>query len=152
MRARPLAVRLWEKVDMSGACWMWTGTRTRGGYGHIRDGRKLRQVHRVVYELACGPIPDGLDIAHRCDNPACVRPEHLFPATHAENMSDMKAKGRGNSGYRGVTHCKHGHAFTPENTYRKHRPDGGVGRECRRCRNAQVSAHHQRRLAARTTT
>ena len=95
-KARPIATRFWEKVDRSGDCWNWIGARhTASGYGSfaVRKG-DIRPAHRVSFELAYGPIPKGLSVLHRCDNPACVRPEHLFAGSQRENMLDMRAKGR----------------------------------------------------------
>ena len=84
---RPLSVRLWAKVDKSGDCWIWTGCRIRHGYGRISGpGRKPLLAHRVAYELTYGPIPDGLELDHLCRNPSCVRPDHLEPVTHLENV------------------------------------------------------------------
>lgn len=75
-------------------CIVWTGTRVRSGYGLYRG----RRAHRVAYELAYGPIPPGLEVMHRCDNRPCVRPEHLWAGTHADNMRDKVAKGRAGKG------------------------------------------------------
>ena len=88
-----------DNSDETG-CWPWTGARTRGGYGQVwqAGGRKtgIRWVyaHRIAYELATGPIPAGRNVLHRCDNPPCCRPDHLFVGTHADNMADMSSKGR----------------------------------------------------------
>lgn len=92
---RPLAVRLQERlVRTDSGCLEWTGATLRG-YGQIGVNGKVLYAHRVSYELAYGPIPDGMDICHRCDNPPCCAPEHLFAGTMLDNMADMISKNRG---------------------------------------------------------
>lgn len=75
-------------------CWEWQGATQPGGYGKVRYEGRAQRPHRLVYEAFNGPIPDGLFVCHRCDNPLCYRPDHLFLGTHADNMNDMWAKGR----------------------------------------------------------
>lgn len=97
--ANSLADRFGSKVDKSGgpdACWLWTGHRIPTGYGAIGVGKNTRSTHRLSWELANGPIPEGQHVLHRCDNPPCVNPNHLFLGTHADNVRDMHAKGRSN--------------------------------------------------------
>lgn len=100
---RPIAQRLWDRVPNKPeiGCWEWQGARTKNGYGLIGvpGGRnRNKRTHRVSYELAYGPIPDGLCVLHRCDNPPCVRPEHLFLGTRVDNNRDRDAKGRTRAG------------------------------------------------------
>lgn len=109
---RPIATRFWAKVDKDSGfaregmtpCWIWTGAddgrTSRGeGYGKFKYGEKYIRAHRVAYMITKGDIGEGLVIMHKCDNPKCVNPDHLKPGTHADNMADKMAKGRG-SGWR----------------------------------------------------
>ncbi|MDE2620611.1 MAG: HNH endonuclease, partial [Sphingomonadales bacterium] len=81
-------------MDKSGDCWLWVGGKSKAGYGQINVEGLIVYTHRLVYEMAYGPIAAGLEVCHRCDTPACCRPEHLFLGTHQENVTDMITKGR----------------------------------------------------------
>lgn len=121
VKRKPWPGRFWEKVEKTDGCWLWTGAASPNGYGQIMsDGsKKLRPAHRVSWELANGPIPDGMFVCHHCDVPLCVNPAHLFIGTPADNAADMKAKGRARGPSQGrplTTVCKRGHVRTPENT------------------------------------
>jgi hypothetical protein len=93
----PLYVRFWKHVDKTSECWMWTGTHTTDGYGLVRVQSPKRTnlvAHRVAWELTYGPIPASRHVLHRCDNPPCVRPDHLFLGDNAANVADRVSKGR----------------------------------------------------------
>jgi len=140
--------RFWAKVDRSGDCWVWIGTRWPTGYGQMRgDGRQL-MAHRVAWQIVKGPIPEGLFVCHKCDNPPCVRPDHLFLGTAADNTRDRDVKGR--NGYAIKTHCPHGHEYSAENTYRT--PKGHRGcRTCMRIKAKRVNAKQREERHARNT-
>ncbi len=95
-----LVTRFWKYVDTTGgllACWIWIGQRDRKGYGRIADtGRPPRPLlaPRVSYTIHFGPIPDGMCVLHRCDNPVCVNPAHLWVGGPPDNVHDMMSKGR----------------------------------------------------------
>lgn len=87
--------KFWSRVARSGECWTWTGRILDTGYGRLKHNCRQVRAHRVSWELANGPIPDGLCVLHRCDVRACVNPEHLFLGTYQDNNRDMHSKGRG---------------------------------------------------------
>ncbi len=105
--------RFWSKIDKRGTdeCWPWLAGATGTGYGALYVNGRTINTHRIMYELAIGPIPNSLWVLHHCDNPLCVNPAHLWLGTHADNMKDREAKGRAN-------HCKgehHGRAKLTKN-------------------------------------
>lgn len=101
---RSLLDRFWEKVNVCepNECWSWTGSTNLGGYGEVRDGKTLLMAHRFSYEIHHGPIPEGMEMCHSCDNPSCCNPAHLFVGTRSDNMLDMYRKGRANREWHGV--------------------------------------------------
>lgn len=93
--------RFFEKIDVKGPddCWLWKGSKDQKGYGIFRDtpAHTIRS-HRYMYMLELGEIPEKMLICHKCDNPSCVNPAHLFIGTDADNMIDMVKKNRHSSG------------------------------------------------------
>ena len=86
--------RFWNKVEKTDECWNWTSAKHPKGYGLFSINNRNQRAHRVSYELCKGKIPEGMQVLHECDNPSCVRPDHLFLGTNADNMADKVAKGR----------------------------------------------------------
>lgn len=129
-----LAAKIEHYLDTTShpnGCWLWTRSRTPRGYGHVCWDRKVLIVHRAYLKELGSTVPDGMDVDHLCRNTSCSNPDHLEVVTHQVNTQ----RGEVGKWDRGPN-CKHGHEFTPENTYiraGKYR----ICRECHRSHNAQ---------------
>lgn len=135
-RRAPIAERYQHLVIQRGddECWDWSGFKCRG-YGRIKIGNRSVGAHRVSYELANGPIPDGMTVLHRCDNPPCTNPSHLFLGTNSDNNRDRHQKGRSVRGERA------GRAVLTEAIVRRMRQAYAAGGETHASIAAKFSAN-----------
>ncbi len=88
------ASRLFANTKKEESCWVWQASRNLYNYGQMRVDIGVRNAHRISYVLHHGPIPANTEVLHKCDNPPCVNPAHLFLGTHVDNIRDMDQKGR----------------------------------------------------------
>jgi hypothetical protein len=119
-----VACRFWSRVLKTDNCWEWQGCPNSEGYGYVKVNKRGWLAHRFAYVLTYGPIPGGLKVRHKCDNPICVRPSHLLLGTQKDNMQDCHRRGRAYIGPRGPTKLTpaqrrtiHRRANAGENTY-----------------------------------
>lgn len=131
--------------EPTSGCWLWTGACSSAGYGYSACLGKAMGAHRVSWVLANGPVPDDLHVCHRCDNPACVNPAHLFLGTRFDNLRDASRKGRCRNQHEDKLACKRGHPLSGDNLYL--RPDGH--RACRECQRSHDAGWRAKRLLAK---
>lgn len=136
-----LPERLSSKIEKTDGCWEWLASKT-DGYGRYYDNGRNHMAHRFVYRLLVGPIPPDLQCDHLCRNRSCVNPDHIELVTQQENIArgDATIENARPARIRSQlarTHCKNGHPWSEENTYR--RPDNGT-RQCRACVAARMKA------------
>lgn len=146
VKGQPVTVEyLISMCDTSGgstACWPWLGTKTAYGYGTLTINKKFIAATRAYWQLKHGvELSRNTYVCHRCDNPACLNPAHLFLGTQADNMRDMSSKGR--AWRQSDTHCKRGHEFNEQNTSFKELPSGKIRRTCRICCNAKTRERYK---------
>jgi len=106
-KAAAADARFWRDTEQGDGCWEWKGYKRPDGYGSIWNGETNVLAHRYSWELARGPVPDGLGLDHICRNRACVKPTHLEPVTQSTNLSRMPPR----------SVCKKGHPLVPGNVY-----------------------------------
>lgn len=141
--AAVLAERLLTRsTEVDGGCRRWDGAHVPKGYGQIWLDGKARQVHVIAHEVWIGPVPDGYEVDHvharGCRFRDCIEPSHLEAVTHAENVRRVAAL---------ITHCPHGHEYTPGNI-RRTKSRGNRVRSCRRCFNDARNATRARKREA----
>jgi len=86
--------RFWSKVARTRGCWRWLASKDCNGYGRVGVGHEVTRAHRIAWMMQNRPVDSDVLICHRCDNPSCVRPSHLFSGTHKDNLSDAASKDR----------------------------------------------------------
>ena len=130
-----------NRYDAATGCWNWTGARNSNGYGHKRFHGALQKVHRLSAHFYLGyDLNSELLVLHKCDNPACFNPKHLFFGTPKDNMQDMFEKHRWRHPNKYKTKCPQGHPYSGENLYVYSRTSNGKTKTLRSCRICRTAA------------
>lgn len=116
------------QINLTTGCWVWQGSRKEKGYPYCTFKGRSVHVHRLIMKIKGHEI-EFKKVLHKCDNPPCINPDHLFIGSSSDNMQDASFKGRMRNQNKGKTHCKRGHEFTIQNTYKL----SGNRRQCKRC-------------------
>lgn len=132
--AIPIKLRFKNKIKKLNGCWNWTGAVNQNGYGWVWFNGGPKGTHRVAWQIYRGPIPKGKQVLHRCDNPPCVNPAHLFIGTNRRNVDDKVKKGRQSKGENGLNKLSEKNVIQifkllsdPSNTYMEISKKFGVG-------------------------
>ena len=137
--------RFWSKVNTEapGGCWEWTAAKLKTGYGRFKFSGKPALAHRVSYELVYGEFDKTKQVIHSCDNPSCVKPDHLRLGTIQENMQDRGDRGRHGRYNSKKTQCKNGHPFSGDNLH----INANGSRSCKECGRAwSLARYHRKKL------